>query len=86
MTFCQKSSRETEGSALDLAHLFGQHPQRAVQAHAPVDAADGARVDAPALHAAAGLATPQGVLLHLCARRVYVERRLVGVIASSEQT
>ncbi len=64
------------GSGLQLAHLLGQHPQRPVQAHAAVDAADGAGVDAPALHAAARLATAQRVLLHaleggprLCGRR-----------------
>ena len=55
-------------SGLELAHLLGQHPQRAVQAHAAVDAGDLAGAHAPALRAAARLATAQRVLLHALER------------------
>jgi hypothetical protein len=73
-------------SGPELAHLLGEDPERPVQAHAAIDAADLARADAAPLRAAAGLAATHGVLLHLCAGHAYVLRRLVGVIPSSESS
>jgi len=49
-------------SAFELAHFVGQHPQRAIQAHAAVDAARRPGLYATTLDAAARLATADHVL------------------------
>lgn len=54
------------GLVLELLHLLGQHPQRPIQAHAPVDAAHLTRADATTLNAAARQSTHEGVFLRLC--------------------
>ena len=55
--------------SLELLHLLGEHPERPVQAHAPVDAADLASADAPPLSTAAGQTTLQAVLLRTLKRQ-----------------
>ena len=56
-------ARARATSGFELAHLLGQHPQRAVQADTAVDAADRAGVDAPALRRSSGLTAAHGVFL-----------------------
>ena len=59
---CQKAGPSFLG--LELLHLLGEDPQRPIESHAPVNAADLASADAPPLGAAAKQTTLQAVLLH----------------------
>jgi len=69
-------------SRLELAHTFGQEPQRPVQAQVLVDALH----RTGALMAAVGRASTQPpfdeVLLDLCGRRAYVEHRRQTVVST----
>ena len=53
---------------LELAHPFGEHPQRPIQIHAAIDAADRARLDAPTLRRAPVLSPSHHVLLNALER------------------
>jgi len=67
-----RSSADDSKSGLQLSHLFGQHPQRAIEANAAIDAADRPRAQPAALDAASWLSATDHVLLNLCAQRTYV--------------